>query len=85
MPGLQDLTVALPRLYQVFTSAQIKRKYLSKALFNNKDDQCCAILKLENEMTQGSKCRGIQHDYVIEPKFNFQGYPLFSLALLWRT
>lgn len=51
-PGLQDLAIALPRLDQVFTTAQIKHKL--KALHNSKDDQCCAIIKLEKEITQVS-------------------------------
>lgn len=83
--GLQVLAVALPRPDQVFTSTQVKHNYLLKALFNNKYDHCCAIIKLEKEMTQVSKYWKTQHDYITELHFDFLCYPLFSLALLWGT
>lgn len=83
MSGLRDLAVAFPR--PDHCSAQVKHKYLFKALFSNKGDHCFAAIQLEKEMIKVSTSCGIQNDYVTEPNFDFQSYPLFSLALLWRT
>lgn len=54
MSGLQDLAVAFPRPDRC--GAPGKCKYLFKALFSNKDDHCFAVIQLEKEVTEVSKC-----------------------------